>query len=198
MHTDASVKTTNGACLTVRDSAAGENKQDTMNAVFKEQEEATAYHEAGHAAIGCVLGRKLKRVTIIPDGKGVVGSTEFANGYPETFARTFNQSKAKRQYVEDRVAGELAGSLAQSRKVPGRDRDAGDEHDDYQARELSRELVGETPSETDRLREQCLANGRARAKALLEQHWPWVEAVATALIQRKELSGDEVLALRPS
>jgi ATP-dependent Zn protease len=42
-----------------------------------------------------------------------------------------------------------------------------------------------------------LANARAQASALLNEHWPWVEAVAKALIERKTLTGDEVLALRP-
>ena len=55
-------------------------------------------------------------MTMIPDGGGAVGKTEFEDDCPEEFKYMFNQSVEKRRYVEDRVVGEFAGSLAESRK----------------------------------------------------------------------------------
>jgi ATP-dependent Zn protease len=66
------------------------------------QKIATAYHEAGHAVMGCVVGRLPLSATIVPDGKGVVGQVHFEVGVPE-FAKSYlNKSPAKRQYAEQR------------------------------------------------------------------------------------------------
>jgi hypothetical protein len=39
------------------------------------EEEETAYHEAGHAVMGCILGRPPLCVSIVPDAHGNVGQT---------------------------------------------------------------------------------------------------------------------------
>ena len=113
------------------------------------------------------------------------------------FKAALNQSPEKRDYIERRVAIELAGGIAQTMKFPNRARDKGDEHDEYWARELSTELVCNTSVETEQARKACLYKARARAQALLYENWSWVEALAEALIARKVLSCEEILSLRP-
>ena len=161
-----------------------------MHAALEEHEEGTAYHEAGHAVIGFLIGRPPLSTTIIPDGSGAVGKTEFENGCPESFKSAFNQSRKKQRRVEVMVVTQVAGCLAQSIKFPERPRDPGDDMDEH----LARDLVMERSWQDIDI---YLANARAQASALLNEHWPWVEAVAKALIERKTLTGDEVLALRP-
>ena len=58
------------------------------------QDEETAYHESGHAVMGCLVQRFPLWVSIIPDGRGGVGRTEF-----DTDGRRyshFDQSDAKK------------------------------------------------------------------------------------------------------
>jgi ATP-dependent Zn protease len=45
--------------------------------------------------------------------------------------------------------------------------------------------------------EDYLAEAQAKTVQLLKRHWPWVEAVARALLERKTLSREEILSLRP-
>jgi hypothetical protein len=47
-------------------------------------------------------------------------------------------------------------------------------------------------------REGDLAASKVRATELLKQNWPWVEAVAKALIVRKTLQRQDLLDLKPS
>ena len=60
-----------------------------------EELERTAFHESGHAIIGCIYGFTLKMVTIIKQDD-TLGSVEYAQGYevldylyPKEFEKTF-------------------------------------------------------------------------------------------------------------
>jgi ATP-dependent Zn protease len=91
-----------------------------------EEEMETAYHEAGHAVCGCVLGRYPTSATIKRDGH-IAGKTEFEPGVPSHGRRHFDQSPERRKYAEQRIVGELAGSAAHDLLRPGRTRDVADE-----------------------------------------------------------------------
>jgi ATP-dependent Zn protease len=151
----------------------------------------TAYHEAGHAVLGCLLGRIPLSVTIVPRGP-VVGETFFDTEVP-AFARSyFNQSAAKRSYTEQRVLTELGGTAAHDILMPGRQHDVADETDLYYTRQLIIELVSMAED-----RDAYLVASQKRATELLQANWPWVEAVARALVERKTLQRTDLLALRP-
>src|SRR5262249_43133055 len=106
-------------------------------------EEDTAYHEAGHAVMGCVLQRLPLWVSIIPDGKGVVGRTEFEqDGRPGGYSH-FDQSDAKKAYIRVRVLIEVAGTIAHNIKFPDRVHDEGDANDEHWARDLVIEVSWE-------------------------------------------------------
>lgn len=162
-----------------------------IDAETSDVEVETAYHEAGHVVMGCVVGRYPVSVTIVRNGP-VAGKTDFEPGVPSFARGHFNDSPQRRAYAEQRVLGELAGSIAHDLFKPGRTRDKADEVDLHYTRELIIELV----SWQDR--EEYLEQAQAKAKKLLEDNWQWVAAVARALCQRKTLSRDDLLPLRPN
>jgi ATP-dependent Zn protease len=59
----------------------------------------TAYHEAGHAVIGILVGRLPLSATIVPDGTGMVGKVEFDSDAPPQARRHFDTSAIKRNYA---------------------------------------------------------------------------------------------------
>src|SRR5262245_29014532 len=87
---------------------------------------ATAYHEAGHAVMGCLAGRTLEFVTIVPDGTGAVGRTQFTDDVPDGAKRYFDQSEKKQRYGKARVLCEVAGTIAHDLQEPGRAHDKSD------------------------------------------------------------------------
>jgi hypothetical protein len=159
-------------------------------AVTSEVEADTAYHEAGHAVCGCVLGRYPLSVTIVRDGHAA-GKTEFEASIPSHARGHFHDSPARRTYAEQRVMGELAGGIAHDLLKPERAKDISDEYDLHFARELIIELVNWQD------RDAYLAEAQVKCRALLKANWQWVVAVADALIQRKTLLREDVLALKP-
>jgi hypothetical protein len=156
----------------------------------------TAYHEAGHAVIAGVFGRPPIAVSIVPDTKNpeLRGITRFADDCPQELKNHFYDSPQKRDYVAKRILTELAATIAHDLKMPGRKHDRRDANDSYWAMRVIEDHAGWIAAEE---RQKALASFRNEARQLLELNWPWVEAVAAALIQQKELSGDDVMALRP-
>jgi ATP-dependent Zn protease len=135
----------------------------------------TAYHEAGHAVADYISGRGVAHVTIIPKDNDYYGLCT-ARDWPSRVLDTWQ--------VEADVVSRLAGPEAEA-LLPS----------------LSSELDGEDLELafldvlllTDEREEEALALlGRlvVRAKQLVADHWPAVEAVAAALLAEKELSGE--------
>jgi cell division protease FtsH len=149
----------------------------------EQQREETAYHEAGHAVMGFVLRRYPQSISIIPDGTGAVGKTEFDKDAPKGGFRYFDDSDAKRRYIRIRVLIEVAGTIAHDLKFPGRDHDQGDAHDNHWAREL---IVESVSWEDDH--EVYLERTKQEATLLLKENWHLVEAVAGALLQWQTLT----------
>jgi hypothetical protein len=153
------------------------------------EEEATAYHEAGHAAMGCILGRPPLCVSIVPDAHGNVGQTIFPNDWPN-FEPYSSASLKKREYIEIRVLTEVAATFANDLKFPGRSHDSGDNQDEASARDMIQHV-----NVLDR--EEYLQCMRRKARGLIAQHWPWIEAVALAHIEKRKLRGCDLWELRP-
>jgi hypothetical protein len=173
------------------DDFAIENMTGNSSTPVDSQKAATAYHEAGHAVMGFIVEDPPLFATIEPDNKGAVGKVEFEPGIPEFARQYLNDSPAKRRYAEQRILIELAGTAAHNLLEPGRLSDLGDETDARSAREFADELISWEDKEA------YLCRARDEAETRLRAHWPWVEAVAGALLQRKTLSREDILALRP-
>jgi ATP-dependent Zn protease len=159
-----------------------------MSDQMEENKEKTAYHEAGHAVMDCVLEHYPLSVSIVADGTGAVGNTEFEQDAPPGGFRYFDESEKKKKYIRTRVLIEVAGTIAHDIKFAGRAHDQGGAHDDRSARQL---VIEGVPMEDDR--ENYLAGARREAETLLKENWHLVDKVAAALLQRQELSRVELL-----
>jgi ATP-dependent Zn protease len=161
-----------------------------MSDKMEVNKEETAYHEAGHAVIGYVLERYPLSVSIVADGKGVVGKTEFEQDAPPGGFRYFDQSEMKKKYIRTRVLIEVAGTIAHDIKFPGRAHDEGDANDDHWAKLL---VIEGVHFEHDR--DAYLGSASQEAEDLLKKNWPLVEKLAAALLERHELSRTELLEI---
>src|SRR5258706_2958076 len=112
-----------------------------MSGQTEGSKEETAYHEAGHAVMGCVLQRYPLSVSIVADGKGVVGKTVFERDAPPGGFRYFDDSDEKKRYIRTLVLIEAAGTIAHVIKYPGRAHDQGDANDQHWAQQLVTEGV---------------------------------------------------------
>src|ERR1700730_12322741 len=99
----------------------------------KVDDDATAYHEAGHAVMGALRDLLPLFVSIVPTGNGVVARTEFPDA-PPAFKNYLCASPEKQAYIETVVLIEVAAAIAHDFHTPGRVHDAGDAHDLQRAR----------------------------------------------------------------
>lgn len=157
--------------------------------------EATAYHEAGHAVAAYLLSCPIMHVSIVPnEEEGTEGHC--ASGYgrhPPDFVpeQMDDDDVATRRVLERRIMICFAGNAAE-RAFRG-ESDAvypGSGSDFWRASELAGFVASEGSDE-------CLAFQQwlhlQIDRRLTRPHiWAAVTAVATALLERKELSGQRV------
>ena len=142
-------------------------------------ERATAYHEAGHAVARFVLGRRIDRVSIVPDDE----SLGHVRGYVlRKIGEDWNYTLRDVQLLEDEIVSILAGAVAETR-LTGRENPVGAQHDRDNAAMLAVHLEG------PEVAEPYLNYLEARARALIGARWSIVEALAAELLERKVLSG---------
>lgn len=128
--------------------------------------EATVYHEAGHAIVAAALGCPITEVAIAP--------------HPRLRCWHRRHNPAEPAIVA------LAGNLAEQRACPWSCWDA--------FVDLQRALdAAEYLTPTDPL--ERLQIFLDQAEAILDQHWPEVEAVARALLKHGRLTGEQVAGI---
>ena len=139
----------------------------------QQYDEATAYHEAGHAVVALALGRPVHQVSILPNSEHL-GRCDVRKG-------TFRPSE---DWLEREILIALGGVAAEARYTgtyawdeAGRDR--------QYVRRLAVQRAGERQAE--RLERRLLA----KAEHLLDRpgHWRAVELIAAELLQRGAISG---------
>jgi ATP-dependent Zn protease len=139
----------------------------------QQYDEATAYHEAGHAVVALALGRPVHQVSILPNSEHL-GRCDFRKG-------AFRPSE---DWLEREILIALGGLAAEARftgdyawEGAGRDR--------QYVRRLAVQRAGERQAE--RLERRLLA----KAEHLLTRdgHWRAVELIAAELLQRGAISG---------
>lgn len=155
-------------------------------------EEATAYHEAGDAVVGAVCGSLPNSVTIIPD-ESSAGKNEFSDDCPPQFKNYLSVSPEKRAYVETCILIGIGGTVANDLHFPSRAHDAADAYDERYARMIIDQNASWAANDRDSYFQQLQDTARSQ----LETNWPWVELVASELIERKTIWGAEVMKLRP-
>ncbi|HEX5270445.1 MAG TPA: hypothetical protein VFW33_08165 [Gemmataceae bacterium] len=136
-------------------------------------DEATAYHEAGHAVMALALGRPVHRVSVLPDGQ-FLGVCRFGKGI-------FRPSE---DWLEREILIALGGLAAEAIHT-GHYAWDGAARDQQYVRGLAVQRAGERQAE--RLERRMLA----KAEHLLGQegHWRAVELIATELMRRGVISG---------
>ncbi len=148
-----------------------------------------AYHEAGHAVVGHVIGRCIAEVSIVSDTqKGYRGYCAFdafmedANGYPQ-----WQEWRCNLELITIMYAGTIALSIIC--EVYGwkyeywRRCDKSDM--DYIHQWASEMLDNES------VRYSMLKDAQRQAKEILVYRWKAVNVLASALIEHKHLSGGE-------
>jgi hypothetical protein len=135
--------------------------------------EATAYHEAGHAVLALVLGRSVRHVSILPDRERL-GACEFGKG----------SARPTADWLEREILIALGGIAAEAR-FTGKYAWGGAAHDQKVVRRLSIERAGERRAE--RLERRLLA----KAEHLLadDNCWQAVELIVAELMKHGEISG---------
>src|SRR5262245_31573474 len=138
------------------------------------EDEATAYHEAGHAVAALVLDRPVVKVSIQPD-RDKLGICAFGKA-------VFRPSE---DWLEKEVLIALAGLAAEARHTGEYDRAAAG-RDLLYARRLSLQRAG-NERQAERLEKRLLS----KAEHLLDRpgHWRAVERIAAELLEVREMSG---------
>jgi ATP-dependent Zn protease len=146
----------------------------------------TAYHEAGHAVMAQLCGQQVTEVEIVGDDElsGSVRSLRFVEEDPALVDPNLPTAP-----VERRLLCTVAGMVAEA-MVSGRDGWDDSSEDLDTAVRLALQVVGNCERVMPYL-EQV----RDHAEDVLRHSWPAVEALASALVAKRRLTGDEVRRL---
>jgi cell division protease FtsH len=185
----------------------------TSRKVEEEERVATAYHEAGHAALQALLEHAdpVHKVTIIPRGQAMGATFSLPEKDRYGFAR---------RYLLDTLQVLCGGRIAEERKTG--DISSGAAMDIQQGTQLARHMILEwgmserlgfvgyggadtrdiyipdrdysddTARIIDEEVKRILDEAYASAKKIIDEHWAHVEAIAEALLKYETLQGDEV------
>ena len=151
----------------------------------------TAYHEAGHAVAAILLEVKIKRVSIVPDPDGLTLGSVHHPRFGSNMHPDIDVGLKARDTMEKQIIICFAGALTEKR-IKGRGNWIGARHHHQVAAALSTYINSDNST-----LEKHLAWLWARTESMQRQphFWAAVEAVAAALLERKELSGDEAHAI---
>jgi hypothetical protein len=154
------------------------------------REKATAYHEAGHAVACYCLGVKVKSATVVPDkDQGTHGHARHENMFrgldPE-----IDLSGRVRLQMERKIIISLAGVAAQRRYSRQSWRSHHGRSDFRAAADLALRIGGDGDGANRFLRWLELQTDR-----LVENRWQDIERVARALLERRILTGSEIVEI---
>lgn len=146
----------------------------------------TAYHEAGHAVMAQLCGRRITEVEIVgdEDHTGSVRSLRFTGEHPSEHDPALPTAP-----IERRLLCTAAGLVAESMVSGRRDWDEGSEDLDL-AVGLAMKVVGDCERVIP-----FLGIVREHTEDLLQRNWQAVEALAETLVKQRRMTGDEVRRL---
>lgn len=148
---------------------------------------STAFHEAGHAVVGTVLGVPIVKVTIEPSAE-THGHTQMASRW---VADVHGYRVPSRDLVERYVVKLLSGITAQRRAYPRSVRSHHGRSDGEAALSVAVLVMPDSEKVVQAFIDYC----QARADQLVEEHWPSVTGVARELIARKTIGRKDVRAV---
>jgi ATP-dependent Zn protease len=139
----------------------------------------TAFHEAGHVVVGLLFGIKFEGVTIIRDDEtGSLGHI-----YPSL---NLDVSGLKRSLIEQKIQYLFAGEMAE-RKARKWASGNGFLKDYMTAARLANGFYDDVDSRAEFLMEMI-----EKARILIAENWPSVEAIQKELFIKKNLSITEI------
>lgn len=153
----------------------------------------TAYHEAGHVAAYFDMGRPIRRVTIVPTKEYGGCCDPFVRKLPPIdYCKITSSIRAK---IEREVMVDLAGCIAED-KYLGRDGAGNWEIGGWSDMDHLINLIDHLtsgPEETDAYINLIYI----RTKAIINQEhvWAFIQALASALLENKTISGKEAKAI---
>jgi ATP-dependent Zn protease len=155
-----------------------------------------AWHEAGHTIVGTAIGREFERVSIVVQGESGGRCQEKQLQPPDEY---LDDVQLYLRWFDD-ITIQVAGPLAQARERGGSLDRLGASKDLQDASGLAYRLVREnlptdTPVSSTQVKktgEQVLEKAIARADRLLNARRTLLRALAQALHERTELSGNDV------
>jgi hypothetical protein len=151
-----------------------------------------AYHEAGHALVGHVIGRCIEEVSIAMSYDGYGGYCRFnpliedANDHPE-----WRDDLGNPDVVTIYYAGMLATAYACAPYVTYYEDEScvaypeGSERNDLEQIHQILTLIGTNEQQ----RKTITDASWMQVQKILSEYWPVVDALATALLKRESLSG---------
>jgi ATP-dependent Zn protease len=156
---------------------------------FTEKDEiATAYHEAGHVVAAVRLGVRVKKATIIGDGRyyGIVHCADVFGG----LRLDVDRSSRARTRVERQVILSLAGPAAEAEFL-GRPIKGNFARADYQT---ALDVADHMCSSSEEA-QAYLKWLEIRARDLIKVFWPDVEKVSSELTKNKTLTRETIKSL---
>ncbi len=146
---------------------------------------ATAYHEAGHAAVAVWFGVQLERVELTPDHPVHAGCCweKVDDPHALSLAVELGEEDVIRPQIKILLAGRAAQQKGGFDHVPG-----GDQYDRETALRIAALMVNCT-SEAEKLIDQSLAETRKLLDTAAV--WAGVEALAGELIRKGRVEGAE-------
>jgi len=149
------------------------------------EREFLAFHEAGHAAMAMILGRPIRRATI-RETHGLTGYVDYKHA-----ASALSQIREEhRPIVETDALILLAGRAAECERTLGSPLS----HASLD-RQNALALLGKL-EDSEEVVSNWMRYLLVRAQSMLQREWPFVHAVAHALLQEEELDGDAISRVR--
>lgn len=148
-----------------------------------------AYHEAGHAVVGHVIGRLIQEVSIVPDRlhgyKGYCRCSAFMEAANNHFE--WQEGSTNPEIVTFFYAGTVATEMICQMHGWQYERLRDGDEDDLDMIDQWCRKVSTHQEEWSAVKEISLA----KAKEILAQHWNAVDALATELIVHDTVSGKD-------
>lgn len=146
---------------------------------------ATAYHEAGHAAVAVWLGLQLERVELTPDHPIHAGCCreKVDDPYALSLAVELGEERVIRPQIQILLAGRAAQEKSGFDDLPG-----GDGHDLEMALRVAKLMVG-CPAKAEELLDHSLVETRSLLDVTAV--WAGVEALTDELLLKGIVEGDE-------
>ncbi len=149
-----------------------------------------AFHEAGHAVAGHVIGRCISEVSIVADrGRGYRGYCAF-NAYAEDFQSLpqWRDGSKNPECTTIMYAGTIAMAILCEQRDWKYERWRGVDKADFDMIYLwSLEMFGENTDRAHAMQRAC----QKQAREILIHHWRAVEALASVLVAQGKVTGGE-------